>query len=239
MKNFSVLLVALGLGLGGWGSAAALGQVVYEHDFGGEAGASLLGQAPQVRPGQEVFLSNDSLTQTTQIQANGQVSSSGGSPAFYLPFRLKGAKKVVLGIEVELNPSGPTEDWYGLAFLRGPLPEGDKTLAAAYSALFLLRGNGDAQFLTWGTEPAGPGTAPLGATRGRLEIIIDNTLKNSPLCTLEFRFDGKTVYQTSYAGMEFNPDTVDPVTHIGFGKHTSDFPSIPGKFGKLKLEILR
>ncbi|NBS49535.1 MAG: hypothetical protein EBS97_02835 [Verrucomicrobia bacterium] len=198
----------------------------------------MLGQAPEVRPGQEVFVSPDSPTQTVQVKANGEVSASGGSPSFYLPFRVAGKKKYVLGLDVEMKPSAPTEDWYALAFTRGPLPEGDKSLAVAYSALFLIRANGDAQFLTWGTDPAGPGTAQLGATAGRLEIILDNTQKNSPLATLEFRLNGKTVYQTAYAGMEYNPDTIDPITHIGFGKFTSDFPSLPGKVGNLKLEII-
>lgn len=219
--------------------ASAFAQVVYQYNFGGDVGQSLLGQAPQVRPGQEVFISNDSPTQTGQVKANGLVLSSGGQPSFYLPFRVAGKSKYVLSMEVELNPSSPCEEWYAIGFMRGPLPEADKSLAAAYSALFLIRGNGEAQFLTWGTEPSGPGVASLGATAGRLEIILDNTMKNSDRCTLEFRFQGKTVYQTAFAGIQFNPDTIDPITHIGFGKSTLDSPSIPGKFSNLKLEIVR
>jgi len=199
-------------------SAEASETVVYHYSFSGSATNSVLGQAPDIRPSDEVFVSNDTASQTDQIKANGTVTGD-ALPSFYLPFRVVAGRKNIVGLDVQLNPGNPAgEHWYGLCLARGAtLPGENRGLASAYSAMFLLRENGDAQFLSWGTLQ-GNASRNLNATSGRMEIVLDNTSPNADLWVIEFRLNGNLVFSTQYGGGNFNPDSSDPISWVGFGK---------------------
>ncbi|NCY20495.1 hypothetical protein EBX31_00880 [bacterium] len=200
-------------------ATAPASQIIYQYNFSGSASTSVLGQAPDVRPSNEVFVSNDTLSQSDTIKADGAVTGD-TRPSYYLPFRVAAGRKNIVSMDVQLNPGNPAgEHWYGLCFARGAtLPVADGGLASAYGAMFLLRENGQAQFLSWGTQ-AGSESRTLNATSGRMEIVLDNTNPaNTDLWVVEFRINGGLVFSTQYNGGNFNPDSSDPIQWVGFGK---------------------
>lgn len=94
-------------------------QIIYQYNFSGSASTSVLGQAPDVRPSNEVFVSNDTLSQSHTIKADGAVTGD-TRPSYYLPFRVAAGRKNIVSMDVQLNPGNPAGDhWYGLCFARG------------------------------------------------------------------------------------------------------------------------
>jgi hypothetical protein len=197
-------------------------EFIYLYNFNGPAGDNLVDKKIQSKNSNQSFISNDSSDQLNMTKSNGSMVGN-GSPSYYLPFRVTARKKNIISSKIELAPNTPpSQDWFGLCFARGDnLPSMNSSLASAYSAIFLLRENGNAQLLSWAGVEGANTEINLGRTSGEIKIILNNTHDDSDLWTIEYFFNDNLLHSTQFAGGNYNPDAYDPIRWVGFGKYGS------------------
>jgi len=182
----------------------------YYDDLSGPATVSLIGQAPTVRSGSEVYLSNNTGAITNLIKANGALTGIGPGTA-YLPFKPVAGNVYELKINMALTPATKTH-WAALAFA-SDLPASGQWLNTNQKGMILLRDNGEGQILMGGgTINGGANTLTVSPkkTAAELKIILDT---RSALWTMDFQVDGVSFGKGTFS--KSNP----AIQYVGFGKY--------------------
>jgi hypothetical protein len=178
----------------------------YYDDFSGAASASLIGQAPKVRSGAEVYLSNN----PNLIKADGSLTGTGIGTAC-LPFKPGPGNVYELKIDMVLTPGAKTH-WAAIAFA-SDLPASDKGLNLNQKGMFLLRDTGDGQLMLGGGTINGGATSlniTPNKTTAQLKIVLDTRLK---LWAVDFQIDGVSCGNGTFS--KSNP----AIQYIGIGKY--------------------
>jgi hypothetical protein len=182
----------------------------YYDDFSGAATASLIGQAPDVRPGAEVYLSNSTGAIAGLMKADGSLTGIGPGTA-YLPFKPVADNVYELKIDLALTPGIKTH-WAAIAFATA-LPAGGQGLNSNQQAMILLRDTGAGQLMLGGgtmNDGANPLTINPNKTTAELKIVLDT---RPVLWTVDFQIDGVSFGKGVFSGS--NP----AIEYIGLGKY--------------------
>jgi len=178
----------------------------YYDGFNGPAAVSLIGQAPTVRSGSEVYLSNN----PDPIKADGSLTGVGIGTAC-LPFKPVAGNVYELKMDTTLVPGTKTH-WAALAFA-SDLPAGGKGLNISQKGMILLRDNGTGQLLMGGgtiNSEANTLTINPKKTTAELKIVLDT---RPAQWTVDFKIDGVSVGSGAFS--KSNP----AIQYIGFGKY--------------------
>ena len=150
-------------------ATAVSAKILYQDDFSGDSGTLLDGQAPDIAPGDEVWLAGD------DIAANGVATYDGtvyGDSA-YLPFNFETGKLYVLTVEfTNVSSSVNTDDWVGVGFTETTEPANRfMETGVHYWALSRYQTNNDQAFLGVRTNEGLGNSSTTGART--LTITID------------------------------------------------------------------
>lgn len=197
------------------GTSAARAEVIYSDDFNGAATTDLNGLAPDVRPGNETWLS---ATGDAGWKADGSINKSGENvnSNSFLPFVPAAGNVYTLSIDANPNDTLVNDsDWFALGFTSAAnvtTPFNSNPLQAA--PWMLLRSNvDDPSFSAYSASgPVNSGLVSHSLSNSgfvNLKIVLDTT---QPAWSAEWFFDGSSVRVFDYST---NP-TINFVAFVGY-----------------------
>jgi hypothetical protein len=162
------------------------GHSIYHENFSGQSTVSLNGSAPDIRPGAEIWTSNE------KYKADGSFlfSSESTSARAWLPVTIEAGKIYKLELTGTLTPGGTASQSIGVAFTsdRGDISN-NLLSSARMMAAVILRNSGSVEAFANAND--GSSTTAVGSSLG-------NSISGSSLCIVLSTYTDDTKWKADY-----------------------------------------